>query len=96
MVDLGEDLISVFMRNTDEPPRVFKLDQMMMMEWVGVKDISGAALFVDYWASFGGVSPGVGNVNMIYFQVTPRMESTQRSMIWRPRCIKLSTNILWG
>lgn len=67
LVDLGEDLISVFMRNADEPPRVFRLDQMKTMEWVEVKDIGGSALFVDYRASFGVVSPGAGNGNRIYF-----------------------------
>ncbi|RCV31331.1 hypothetical protein SETIT_6G168300v2, partial [Setaria italica] len=51
LVELGEDLVSVFMRDADEPPR----------------DIGGAALFVDYRASFGLVSPGDGNGNRIYF-----------------------------
>jgi hypothetical protein len=67
LVDLGEDLISVFMRNANEPPRVFKLDWLMTMEWVGMKDIGGAALFVDCRASFGGMSLEAGNVNRIYF-----------------------------
>nr|CAB3483122.1 unnamed protein product [Digitaria exilis] len=63
---LGEDLVSVFMRNADEPPRVFKLDKMNMA-WAQVEDIGGAALFVDYRASFGLLSPGAGNGNRIYF-----------------------------
>nr|XP_034601300.1 F-box/kelch-repeat protein At1g57790-like [Setaria viridis] len=30
LVELGEDLVSVFMRDADEPPRVFKLDETNM------------------------------------------------------------------
>ncbi|CAO2206894.1 unnamed protein product [Urochloa humidicola] len=66
LVELAEDLISVFMRNADEPPLVFKLDEANMV-WKEVEDIGGAALFVDYRASFGVVSPGAGNGNRIYF-----------------------------
>ncbi|CAL4999108.1 unnamed protein product [Urochloa decumbens] len=66
LVELGEGLISVFLRNADEPPRVFKLDEMKMA-WIEVEDIGGAALFVDYRASFGLLSPGAGNGNRIYF-----------------------------
>ncbi|CAL5005946.1 unnamed protein product [Urochloa decumbens] len=66
LVELGERLVSVFMRNADEPPRVFKLDEINMV-WIEVEDIGGAALFVDYRASFGLLSPGAGNGNRIYF-----------------------------
>ncbi|KAK3121848.1 hypothetical protein QOZ80_8BG0661770 [Eleusine coracana subsp. coracana] len=66
LVELGEELISVFMQNADKPPQVFKLDETKMA-WVEVEDIGGAALFVDYRASFGVVSPGAGNGNRIYF-----------------------------
>jgi hypothetical protein len=67
LVELGEELISVFTRDAAEPPRVFKLDETSMA-WTEVEDIGGAALFVDYRASFGLMSPGAGNGNRIYFQ----------------------------
>ncbi|RLM60807.1 F-box protein family-like [Panicum miliaceum] len=66
LVELAGDLVSVFMRNAEEPPRVFKLDQTKMTR-AGVEDIDGAALFLDYKASFGVVSPGAGNGNKIFF-----------------------------
>ena len=66
LVELEGDLVSVFLRNAEEPPRVFKLDQTKMA-WVRVEDIGGAALFLDHRASFGVVSPGAGNGNKIFF-----------------------------
>ncbi|CAL4999115.1 unnamed protein product [Urochloa decumbens] len=66
LVELAGDLISVFMCNADEPPRVFKLDQMKMA-WTEVEDIGGAALFLDRRASYCVVSPGAGNGNKIFF-----------------------------
>ncbi|CAL4999072.1 unnamed protein product [Urochloa decumbens] len=66
LVELEGELISVFMCNADEPPQVFQLDETNMA-WKEVEDIGGAALFVDYRASFGMVSPGAGNGNKIFF-----------------------------
>ncbi|KAL6645943.1 hypothetical protein ACP70R_017551 [Stipagrostis hirtigluma subsp. patula] len=66
LVELEGELISVFMRSADEPPRVFKLDETKMA-WTEVEDIGGAALFLDHRVSFGMVSPGAGNGNKIYF-----------------------------
>ena len=66
LVELEGDLASVFMRNAEELPRVFKLDQTKMA-WVRVEDIGGAALFLDHRASFGVVSPEAGNGNKIFF-----------------------------
>ncbi|PUZ51726.1 hypothetical protein GQ55_6G211900 [Panicum hallii var. hallii] len=66
LVELAGDLVSVFMRNAEEPPRVFKLDRTKMA-WAGVEDIGGAALFLDYRALFGVVSPGAGNGKKIFF-----------------------------
>lgn len=66
LIELGGNLVSVFMQNANRPPRVFKLDETKMA-WIEVEDIGGAALFIDYRASFGVVSPGAGNGNRIYF-----------------------------
>lgn len=66
LVELEGELISVFMRNADEPPRVFKLDQTKMA-WAEMEDIGGAALFLDYRASYGMVWPGAGKGNKIFF-----------------------------
>ncbi|KAK3123557.1 hypothetical protein QOZ80_8AG0632720 [Eleusine coracana subsp. coracana] len=44
-----------------------KFCYLVEMAWVEVEDIGGAALCVDYRASFGVVSPGAGNGNRIYF-----------------------------
>ncbi|CAO2191644.1 unnamed protein product [Urochloa humidicola] len=46
LVELKGELVSVFMRNDAEPPRVFKLDKTKMA-WIEVEDIGGAALFLD-------------------------------------------------
>ncbi|KAK3123558.1 hypothetical protein QOZ80_8AG0632730 [Eleusine coracana subsp. coracana] len=63
---LAGELISVFQRSADEPPQVFKLDEMKMA-WIQVKDIGGAALFLDYRSSFAVASPEAGHGNKIYF-----------------------------
>lgn len=74
LVELEGCLIPVFVLNANEPPRVFKLDDTKMA-WTEVEDIGGAALFLDYRASFGLVSPGAGNGNRIFF---PRYYSYDR------------------
>uniref|UniRef100_A0A453PX32 KIB1-4 beta-propeller domain-containing protein n=2 Tax=Aegilops tauschii TaxID=37682 RepID=A0A453PX32_AEGTS len=66
LVELGEDLVSVFMRNADEPPRVFKLNEEEMA-WTEVHEIGGAALFLDFRVSYAVVSPEAGHGNRIYF-----------------------------
>ncbi|CAL4999070.1 unnamed protein product [Urochloa decumbens] len=66
LVELQGKLIAVFQRNADEPPRVFKLDETETA-WVEVEDIGGAALFLDYRASFAVASPEAGHGNKIYF-----------------------------
>ncbi|CAO2188413.1 unnamed protein product [Urochloa humidicola] len=66
LVELQGKLIAVFQRNADEPPRVFKLDETETA-WVEVEDIGGAALFLDYRASFAVASPEAGHGNRIYF-----------------------------
>ncbi|KAF8704474.1 hypothetical protein HU200_031427 [Digitaria exilis] len=69
LVELGEDLVSVFMRNADEPPRVFKLDKMNMA-WAQVEDIGGAALFVDYRASFAHLSIADQFLSLLFMWLT--------------------------
>ncbi|KAL6661585.1 hypothetical protein ACP70R_000969 [Stipagrostis hirtigluma subsp. patula] len=66
LVELGGEMVSVFMRNTSEPPQVFKLDETKMA-WTEVDDIGGAALFLDSKASYGFASPEGGHGNRIYF-----------------------------
>ncbi|TVU05673.1 hypothetical protein EJB05_48845, partial [Eragrostis curvula] len=66
LVVLAGELISVFQRSADEPPRVFKLDEAKMA-WIQVEDIGGAALFLDYRSSFAVASPEAGHGNKIYF-----------------------------
>ncbi|CAL4999066.1 unnamed protein product [Urochloa decumbens] len=66
LVELKGELISVFMRNAAEPPRVFKLDETKMA-WIEVEDISGAALFLDIRASYVVASPEGGHGNKIFF-----------------------------
>ncbi|KAK3121844.1 hypothetical protein QOZ80_8BG0661720 [Eleusine coracana subsp. coracana] len=66
LVELAGGLVSVFMRNSAEPPRVFKLDEKKM-SWVEVQDIDGAALFLDTRASYSVASPEGGRGNRIYF-----------------------------
>ncbi|XBI49516.1 hypothetical protein VPH35_113070 [Triticum aestivum] len=66
LVELRGELVSVFMRNADQPPRVFKLNEEEMA-WTKVQDIGGAALFVDFRVSYSVVSPEAGHGNRIYF-----------------------------
>lgn len=66
LVELGGKLVSVFVRNANEPPRVFKLDEAMMV-WIEMHEIGGAALFLDYRASYSVASPEGGHGNRIYF-----------------------------
>lgn len=51
LVELAGRLVSVFMRNSVEPPRVLKLDEKQMT-WVEVQEIDGVALFLDRRASY--------------------------------------------
>uniref|UniRef100_A0A0D9X8H0 F-box domain-containing protein n=1 Tax=Leersia perrieri TaxID=77586 RepID=A0A0D9X8H0_9ORYZ len=66
LVDMSGELISVFLRNSNESPRVFKLD-MTKMSWVEGEDIGGGAMFLDYRSSYGVSSPDGGHGNRIYF-----------------------------
>uniref|UniRef100_A0A0E0ICP6 F-box domain-containing protein n=1 Tax=Oryza nivara TaxID=4536 RepID=A0A0E0ICP6_ORYNI len=66
LVDMDGELISVFLRNANELPRVFKLNRTEI-SWVEVEDIGGGALFLDYRSSYGVASPDGGNGNRIYF-----------------------------
>ncbi|BAT05685.1 uncharacterized protein [Oryza sativa Japonica Group] len=66
MVELRGELIAVFHRNANEPPRVLKLDESKM-EWVEIEDIGGGALFLDYRASIALPSSEAGHGNRIYF-----------------------------
>ncbi|KAM0897649.1 hypothetical protein ACQ4PT_022419 [Festuca glaucescens] len=66
LVEVGGELVSVFVRNANEPPRVFKLNEDEMV-WTEVQDIGGAALFLDFKVSFSVASPEAGQGNMIYF-----------------------------
>ncbi|KQK01169.1 hypothetical protein BRADI_3g54234v3 [Brachypodium distachyon] len=59
LVEVRGELVSVFVRNSDLPPRVFKLDEASMA-WVEVQEIGGAALFVDFRASYVVASPEGG------------------------------------
>ncbi|KAI4982760.1 hypothetical protein ZWY2020_023252 [Hordeum vulgare] len=64
LVELGGELVSVFIRNADEPPRVFKLKEEMT--WMEVQEIGGAALFLDFRVSYAVESPEAGHGNRIY------------------------------
>ncbi|KAL6661325.1 hypothetical protein ACP70R_000709 [Stipagrostis hirtigluma subsp. patula] len=66
LVELEGELVSVFMRNDANPPRVFKLDETKMT-WTEVEEIGDAALFLDSRASYAVVSPEGGHGNRIYF-----------------------------
>jgi hypothetical protein len=66
LVEVGGELVSVFVRNANEPPRVFKLNEQEMA-WAEVQDIGGSTLFLDYRASYSVVSPEAGHGNKIYF-----------------------------
>ncbi|XBI49504.1 hypothetical protein VPH35_113058 [Triticum aestivum] len=66
LVELRGELVSVFMRNADQPPRVFKLNEEEMA-WMKVQEIGGAALFLDFRVSYSVASPEAGHGNRIYF-----------------------------
>jgi hypothetical protein len=66
LVEVGGELVSVFVCNANEPPRVFKLNEEEMV-WTEVQDIGGSTLFLDYRASYSVVSPEAGHGNKIYF-----------------------------
>lgn len=66
LVELRGKPMSVFMRNSTEPPRVFRIDEMTM-SWIEVEDIGGAALFLDSRVSYAVESPEAGHGNRIYF-----------------------------
>jgi hypothetical protein len=66
LVELEGELVSVFMCNAAETPRVFKLDETKMA-WIEVEDISGAALFLDIRTSFAVASPEGGYGDKIFF-----------------------------
>uniref|UniRef100_A0A0D9X8G3 F-box domain-containing protein n=1 Tax=Leersia perrieri TaxID=77586 RepID=A0A0D9X8G3_9ORYZ len=66
LVELGGELISVFQRNAEEPPHVFKLDEKKMA-WFEIEEIGDAVLFLDFRASFAVASVKDGFGNRIYF-----------------------------
>ncbi|KAF7086528.1 LOW QUALITY PROTEIN: hypothetical protein CFC21_089814 [Triticum aestivum] len=66
LIELRGELVSVFMRNADQPPRVFKLNEEEMA-WMEVQEIGGAALFLDFRVSYSVASPEAGHGNRIYF-----------------------------
>ncbi|CAL4999069.1 unnamed protein product [Urochloa decumbens] len=74
LVELKGELVSVFMRNDAEPPRVFKLDETKVA-WIEVEDIGGATLFLDIRASYAVASPEGGHGNKIFF---PRYSEDKR------------------
>ncbi|KAJ1261652.1 hypothetical protein BS78_09G046800 [Paspalum vaginatum] len=68
LVELQGELVCVFMRNSVEPPRVFRLGERKEAPvWVEVDDIGGAALFLDTRASYAVASPEGGRGNKIFF-----------------------------
>ncbi|XP_015695623.1 uncharacterized protein LOC107304732 [Oryza brachyantha] len=68
LVELTGELIAVFHRSANEPPRVLKLDETNM-SWVEIEDIGGGTLFLDYRASMAMPSSevGHGHGDRIYF-----------------------------
>ncbi|KAM0929762.1 hypothetical protein ACQ4PT_001385 [Festuca glaucescens] len=76
LVEVGGELVCVFVRNANEPPRVFKLNEEEMA-WMEVQDIGGSTLFLDFRASYSMVSPEAGHGNKIYF---PRYSEDGKQM----------------
>uniref|UniRef100_A0A0E0LVF7 KIB1-4 beta-propeller domain-containing protein n=1 Tax=Oryza punctata TaxID=4537 RepID=A0A0E0LVF7_ORYPU len=66
LVELRGELIAVFHRNANEPPRVFKLDESKI-SWIEIEDIGGGTLFLDYRASIAMTSSEAGHGNRLYF-----------------------------
>uniref|UniRef100_A0A0D9X8G9 KIB1-4 beta-propeller domain-containing protein n=1 Tax=Leersia perrieri TaxID=77586 RepID=A0A0D9X8G9_9ORYZ len=78
LVELRGELIAVFHRNANEPPRVLKLNESTMA-WVDIEDIGGGTLFLDYRASMAVPSPEAGHGNRIYF---PRFSEDGKQAIF--------------
>ncbi|KAK1620740.1 hypothetical protein QYE76_026257 [Lolium multiflorum] len=66
LVEVGGELVCVFVRNANEPPQVFKLNEEEMV-WMEVQDIGGSTLFLDFRVSYSMVLPEAGHGNKIYF-----------------------------